>query len=330
MNPIPTNIITGFLGVGKTTLIQHLLSEKPAQESWAVLVNEFGEVGIDGALLREQKGRGGGAVVKEIPGGCMCCVAGLPMQVGLTQLLRSRQFDRLIIEPTGLGHPLEVLQTLSESFADTLEIKACLTLIDPRHFISERHLQNDTFMQQLQVADVLVVNKTDLAEPAELNAMQAYLQAQELDQRPRVEIKLGQLDSAWLELPHKTQLALPETVHHHGSNFPAANLPTPTAQQPITRKQHQGQGYYSAGWVFHPAKVFALTPLFNWLHGLECDRLKAVLITDQGIIALNLADGVVKTLELDECEDSRLEIIHHQPLDWQSLEQQLKQHLLQN
>lgn len=70
------NLITGFLGSGKTTTLLHLLAQKPQGEKWAVLVNEFGEVGIDGALLAES-----GAVLKEIPGGCMCCVNGLPMQV---------------------------------------------------------------------------------------------------------------------------------------------------------------------------------------------------------------------------------------------------------
>jgi G3E family GTPase len=80
-NVTKTNLITGFLGSGKTTSILHLLAHKPADEKWAVLVNEFGEVGIDGALLADS-----GALLKEIPGGC--CVNGLPMQVGLNTLLR--------------------------------------------------------------------------------------------------------------------------------------------------------------------------------------------------------------------------------------------------
>ncbi len=78
-----TNLITGFLGCGKTTTIRHLLAQKPEHEKWAVLVNEFGEIGIDGALLADS-----GAVLKEIPGGCMCCVNGLPMQIGLNMLLQ--------------------------------------------------------------------------------------------------------------------------------------------------------------------------------------------------------------------------------------------------
>ncbi|WP_049722749.1 CobW family GTP-binding protein [Gilvimarinus polysaccharolyticus] len=316
---IPTNIITGFLGVGKTTVIRHLLQQKPQAERWAILVNEFGEIGIDGALLRDD-----GTAVKEIPGGCMCCVAGLPMQVGLTQLLRSQDFDRLIIEPTGLGHPVEILQTLNDHFQQSLKLKACLTLIDPRHFVSNRHLEHETFRQQLEVADVLVISKVDLASDEQLTVMQQQLEQWQLQQRPLVQIKQGQLQPHWLDGTHQQHSPLPEPSHHHSSNYPAATLPTPTLEQPILSKQHQGQGYFSAGWVIHPANVFALGPLFNWVNGLTCDRLKAVLITDQGIIGLNLADGVVKMLELDECEDSRLEIIHHQPLDWDALGDELK------
>ena len=103
-----TNLITGFLGSGKTTSILHLLANKDPAEKWAVLVNEFGEVGIDGALLADS-----GAMVKEIPGGCMCCVNGLPMQVGLNTLLRQGKPDRLLIEPTGLGHPKQILDLLT-------------------------------------------------------------------------------------------------------------------------------------------------------------------------------------------------------------------------
>lgn len=328
---IPTNIITGFLGVGKTTLIRHLLANKPETERWAILVNEFGEVGIDGALLREQGG--GGAAVKEIPGGCMCCTAGLPMQVGLTQLLRQQKFDRLLIEPSGLGHPQEVLDTLQKQFADVLDIKACLTLVDPRHFSSERHLGNDTFRQQLQVADALITTKPDLVSDQEIVAMQQQLQSWHLQALPHTQAEHGQLEQHWLDLPHHSS-ATEGHVHTHGhshaheSSYPAATLNTPEPGQPIVTKLNQGQGYFSCGWAIHPSKVFALGPTFSWINGLACDRLKAVLITDQGIVAINLADGVVKMLELDECDDSRIEIIHQQELNWDELREQLERCLI--
>lgn len=123
-----TNLITGFLGSGKTTSILHLLAHKDPNEKWAVLVNEFGEVGIDGALLADS-----GALLKEIPGGCMCCVNGLPMQVGLNTLLRQGKPDRLLIEPTGLGHPKQILDLLTAPvYEPWIDLRATLCILDPR------------------------------------------------------------------------------------------------------------------------------------------------------------------------------------------------------
>jgi G3E family GTPase len=129
-----TNLITGFLGSGKTTSILHLLANKDPAEKWAVLVNEFGEVGIDGALLADS-----GALIKEIPGGCMCCVNGLPMQVGLNTLLRQGKPDRLLIEPTGLGHPKQILDLLTAPvYEPWIDLRATLCLLDPRQLLDER------------------------------------------------------------------------------------------------------------------------------------------------------------------------------------------------
>lgn len=89
LKAIPTNVITGFLGVGKSTAILNLLKQKPDNERWAVLVNEFGEVGIDGSLFTGQKTEEAGIFIREVPGGCMCCAAGLPMQIALNMLLKT-------------------------------------------------------------------------------------------------------------------------------------------------------------------------------------------------------------------------------------------------
>jgi hypothetical protein len=136
-----TNLITGFLGSGKTTSILHLLAQKPADEKWAVLVNEFGEVGIDGALLADS-----GALLKEIPGGCMCCVNGLPMQVGLNTLLRQGKPDRLLIEPTGLGHPKQILDILTAAvYEPWIDLRATLCILDPRQLLDEKASTTTTF-----------------------------------------------------------------------------------------------------------------------------------------------------------------------------------------
>lgn len=150
------NLITGFLGSGKTTLLCHLLAARPSGENWAVLVNEFGEIGIDGALLADR-----GATLKEIPGGCLCCVNGLPMQVGLNMLLKSKP-DRLLIEPTGLGHPRQVLEMLSAPvYQSWLQLNATLTLLDARQLADPRIVANENFRDQLAAADLVIANKRD-------------------------------------------------------------------------------------------------------------------------------------------------------------------------
>jgi Putative GTPases (G3E family) len=94
---IPTNILTGFLGVGKTTAINTLLSNKPEEENWAILVNEFGQVGVDQEMFPDKNG----LFVKELAGGCICCALGASLGKTVRALIEQARPDRLIIEPTG-------------------------------------------------------------------------------------------------------------------------------------------------------------------------------------------------------------------------------------
>lgn len=163
------NLITGFLGSGKTTTLLHLLAHKPADEKWAILVNEFGEVGIDGALLANR-----GAELKEIPGGCMCCVNGLPLQVGLNMLLKQARPDRLIIEPTGLGHPKQLLNMLRAAvYQPWITVDATLTLLDPRQLADARVAANENFRDQLTAADIIVASKSDRWQPEDRQRLAA-------------------------------------------------------------------------------------------------------------------------------------------------------------
>ncbi|MBB1440198.1 GTP-binding protein, partial [Shewanella sp. SG41-4] len=150
--PINTNIITGFLGVGKTTLISQLLANKPKDEVWAVLVNEFGEIGIDGGLLNATAAGNENSdpdatpakptsiVIKEVSGGCLCCVSGLPTQVAINQLIQQTKPDRLLIEPTGLGHPAEIVKLLtSEYYQNVITLQSSVCLVDARKVSDPRY-----------------------------------------------------------------------------------------------------------------------------------------------------------------------------------------------
>lgn len=108
---VPTHIITGFLGAGKTTLLNQLLSQRPAHETWAVLINEFGKIGVDQALIAQHDG----IAIREVVGGCLCCTSQLPMQVALARLLQQTQPDRLFIEPTDWRMPINWLSNLARA-----------------------------------------------------------------------------------------------------------------------------------------------------------------------------------------------------------------------
>lgn len=328
---IPTNIITGFLGVGKTTAIQHLLKSKPAGERWAVLVNEFGEVGIDGSLIAGQDTEQQGIFIREVPGGCMCCTAGLPMQMALTMLLAKAKPDRLLIEPTGLGHPKEVMGVLSgDNYRGVLDLRATITLVDARKISDQRYTSNDTFNQQLAIADVLVANKADVYDEQDMPQLQAYLASkQELQGKALHRVEQGQLALEWLAAAN----GFVGHLHQHelADNNQASILPT-QLEIPASgylRIDNKRGGFASSGWLFDSRFVFDYDQLYSHLLGVNADRLKAVFITDKGVFAFNQVDGVLTVMTLDEALDSRIEVIGSNPENWSMLEVDIKSCLLE-
>ncbi len=314
------NLITGFLGAGKTTTLRHLLTNKPDGEKWAVLVNEFGEVGIDGALLAET-----GAVLKEIPGGCMCCVNGLPMQVGLNMLLNQAKPDRLLIEPTGLGHPKQILDMLSASvYQPWIDLRATLCLLDPRQLLDERAVDNENFRDQLAAADIIIANKQDRWDEASRQALLNW-QQQSACGRTLVTTRHGQIDSVLLDSPRRNLRELPHPAHHHHSTAPsrlAALKPDDNA--PWRRALNEGQGYYACGWVFNGETVFDTIGLLEWARLAPVSRVKGVMRTPDGLVSIN-RQGEDFHIETRSAEppDSRIELIDDARADWNSLQTSL-------
>ncbi|MEJ4044894.1 CobW family GTP-binding protein [Erwinia sp. SLM-02] len=314
------NLITGFLGSGKTTTLRHLLAGKPQDEKWAVLVNEFGEVGIDGALLAET-----GAVLKEIPGGCMCCVNGLPMQVGLNMLLKQAKPDRLLIEPTGLGHPKQILDMLSASvYEPWIDLRATLTLLDPRQLLDERVVQNENFRDQLAAADMIIANKQDRWDDAARQALLSW-QQQSAAGRTLVTTQHGEIDAALLDAPRRNLRALPHPSHHHHSTAPSRLAALkPDENMPWRRALNQGQGFYACGWVFNSDTVFDTIGLLEWARLAPVSRVKGVMRIAEGMVSINRqgADFHIETRSA-EPPDSRIELIDDSQADWNSLQTSL-------
>lgn len=305
---VPTNIITGFLGVGKTTAISYLLQHKPEKERWAVLVNEFGEIGVDGSLFQGLHPEGGGVFIREVPGGCMCCTAGLPMQIALNQLVAKARPHRLLIEPTGLGHPEEVLQTLAaEHYREVLAIGRTLTLVDARKLADPRYTGHATFNQQIAIADVVVGNKQDLYGPDEKLMLESYVREKGSPEATVSFVTNGAIDPEWLQGP--TAAVADRHHHHHPKSVETLAGEAPIPESGYLQATNQGEGYQSIGWRFDAAQVFDYQKLLTFLTGLEAERMKAVFITDRGIFGYNLTSDSLTEMPLDESIESRIEII---------------------
>lgn len=323
LKAIPTNIITGFLGVGKTTAILNLLKNKPENERWAVLVNEFGEIGVDGSLFQGQQRSEQGVFISEVPGGCMCCAAGLPMQIALNQLLNKSKPDRLLIEPTGLGHPKEVLEVLSaDHYQGVLSLHKTLTLVDARNLADVRYTEHKTFNQQIEIADLVIGNKLDLYQVDDKSILTNYVKTHGKADVQIIFCQHGEipfsalqgLTSEYAKVPHDHH------HHHHKQEKPlVSELPMPEIG--FLSAVNEGEGFQSVGWRFSPEKVFSHQKLFSLLTGIYAERMKAVFITDNGVYGYNLTSDALTEIELDDCLESRIELISDKVND--SLEGQL-------
>ncbi|MGE6324716.1 CobW family GTP-binding protein [Psychrobacter sp. NPDC078370] len=176
---IPCTLVTGFLGAGKTTVINQLLASKPDDERWALLINEFGRIGIDGALLAssqdntlEQKN----IAIREVSGGCICCTSQLSLQIAISRLLSEHHPQRLLIEPTGLAHPRELILQLSAPHWQTaLKMNAVITVLSGEQWQQIKYRDHDGFQAHVRDADVLIINRYTQLDTSEKQALVEWI-----------------------------------------------------------------------------------------------------------------------------------------------------------
>jgi G3E family GTPase len=293
--PVPVHIVSGFLGAGKTTLIRAQLDARRG-ERVAIIVNDFGEAGFD----EQELGAGEPFRITNIPGGCVCCTAPEGFVGALAAVLEAGP-DRVIIEPTGLARPQDLVDTIRRSPSRSrVELAPVLVLIDPRQLAPGKMGGLPVVRDQVEAADVLVATHADLCKPEDLERFERW--AAELWPRPLAvhRISQGRLATADLEWPPGEGARAPRSeAHDHDHDHG-----TSTA------------GFSARSWRWTRDVVFsrerlldALARLAAGAAGAPLARLKGIFRTQEGVYRLEVAGGDVRDRLTPYRRDSRVDVI---------------------
>ncbi len=318
---IPIHIISGFLGAGKTTVLQHLLSQKPEHEIWAVLMNEFGQIGIDQQLMPQSNG----FAIQELLGGCLCCSSQLPMQIALSRLISENTIDRLFIEPTGLGHPAQLLEQLTEPhWLQHLSMRSLVTVIDGSRLHDSDWSQQNLYQDQLKAAQVVVISHQDKMTEGDIFALETLKKEYEAYQQKWILTSQGNLSIIEVDQIYTGKKRLIQPLLKIQKNLTANEQPV--IKQLPYHYVESAQGYSVAGWKLPKSWTFNFYDVLDLLcEQKDWLRIKAVFNTNEGWKSFNFNPNQFNYQTAQEGIDNRIEIIYQNEREWLNFEEQLFQ-----
>lgn len=299
---IPVHIVGGFLGTGKTTAIRAQL-EARRHERVGIIVNDFGDAGLDEAALAE----GEPYRIANVPGGCICCSAPEHFAEALAAVLDTAP-DRLFVEPTGLARPQDLVDAMRLGPArHRIDLRPVLVLVNPAEIDADTLAALPLLEEQARAADIVVANRIDLATPEEIERFHAWVRGFWPEPLAVHATSFGRLPDEVLdwpagEGPRAAQSAVARADPVPGAARSAATLST--------------EGFRRRSWCWPPEVVFsqerlvaALARLATGRSGAELVRFKGIFRTQAGVHRLEVAGGRVDDRPSEHRRDSRLDVI---------------------
>ncbi len=325
---IPAWVITGPLGSGKTTLIARWLAAKPEAENWVVLLNEYTDAGID-ALTVAASARGA-YDVRLVPGGCLCCAGEADFRRNLQDLIDHVKPAGILVEPSGIGHPGGIVEELlAHEAAGGIILRGVIGLVDPSQIDSTE----ETAVAVREIADALVLTKSDLASEAERSRFRALAEALFPEKRWIGEMKNGDLPTEVLETLGRGQPAMPSRASRT-STRPAAHERehavtrgrAPSTEAFEGRRDFHHLSRYGARWIFPRSMSFMevrlLTLLLSDLSVFDPalsrpERFKAVVRVDEDTwLLVQMVDGRLSMQPTAWRRDNRIEVQLRSGASW--------------
>ena len=309
---IPVHVLSGFLGVGKTTAVKDLLARRAERERIAVVVNEFGTLGVDGALLSDCAS----CILREVPGGCVCCTAMADLEASLEEVCDIVAPTRFVLEPTGLARPSELVDLLrGPRWAQRFDVRPVITLLDPQQDLPKAYRDSALFRDQVDTGDVLVVNRCDLASEKEIL---------------RVEEFAGALVPAKLLVVRASHGVLPDAVWELERPPAPSGTTLLAAPPPLHLHRDSSEGHIGKGIGYPPERIFDAERLLTAFEELRSGRLtrggvaraKGLFHTTAGWRVHEIAGGRLSTEKTSWRRDSRVDVILKNPgerdfLEWE-------------
>ncbi len=319
---IPVHLVLGGLGSGKSTVILELLKTRPTKETWAVFVNEFGQVSIDPELIAEAANKSDGLIVHESSGGCICCSGALELETGIKEIVRDYKPDRILIEPTGLSDPRSLKnQVLQRGESWGVHLASTIGILDIRIVGHQRFKEMPFIRTLIASSDYIFGSKSDRVS---LDVLQRFLQRVEKWNEHQGSLFTDRTElsrSSW----KTTSLNSHFTFFHEESDDAGQSHFSEKTKFPELNAElyiDYSKEHTAVGWIIEQETLFDRTSVLSYTNHLlntypQIIRTKGFVNTTDGWIMIQSGkeDSVVLTESLPRKDSRILLIMESNPID---------------